>query len=66
MAMDGKTVRGVKSKGGKAPHLVAALAHDIGAVLGQGAVETSNEISRMTTRTSPSPTATMPATRKRR
>ena len=37
--------RGAKSKGGKAPHLVAALAHGIGAVLGQVAVdEKSNEI----------------------
>jgi len=34
-----------KGKGGKAPHLVAALAHGIGAVLGQVAVEEkSNEI----------------------
>jgi predicted transposase YbfD/YdcC len=39
MAIDGKTVRGAKSKEGKAPHLVAALAHGIGAVLGQVAVE---------------------------
>jgi predicted transposase YbfD/YdcC len=45
IAVDGKTVRGAKSKGGKAPHLVAALAHGIGAVLGQVAVEEkSNEI----------------------
>ena len=45
IAIDGKTVRGAKSKGGKAPHLVAALAHSIGAVLGQVAVdEKSNEI----------------------
>jgi len=45
IAIDGKTVRGAKSKGGKAPHLVAALAHGIGAVLGQVAVEAkSNEI----------------------
>ncbi len=45
IAIDGKTVRGAKSKGGKAPHLVAALAHGIGAVLGQVAVdEKSNEI----------------------
>ena len=35
IAIDGKTVRGAKSKEGKAPHLVAALAHGIGAVLGQ-------------------------------
>jgi predicted transposase YbfD/YdcC len=45
IAVDGKTVRGAKSKDGKAPHLVAALAHGIGAVLGQVAVnEKSNEI----------------------
>src|SRR5450755_573578 len=45
IAIDGKTVRGAKSRGGKAPHLVAALAHGIGAVLGQVAVdERSNEI----------------------
>src|SRR5271170_7925566 len=45
IAIDGKTVRGAKSKGGTAPHLVAALAHGIGAVLGQVAVdEKSNEI----------------------
>ena len=45
IAIDGKTVRGAKSKKGKAPHLVAALAHGIGAVLSQVAVdEKSNEI----------------------
>ena len=45
IAIDGKTVRGAKNKEGKAPHLVAALAHGIGAVLGQVAVQdTSNEI----------------------
>jgi predicted transposase YbfD/YdcC len=45
IAIDGKTVRGAKSKEGKAPHLVAALAHGTGAVLGQVAVsEKSNEI----------------------
>jgi predicted transposase YbfD/YdcC len=45
VAIDGKTVRGAKNKTGKAPHLVAALAHGIGAVLGQVAVdEKSNEI----------------------
>ena len=43
--IDGKTVRGARNKTGKAPHLVAALAHGIGAVLGQVAVEEkSNEI----------------------
>ncbi|HEX7162785.1 MAG TPA: ISAs1 family transposase, partial [Trebonia sp.] len=45
IAIDGKTVRGAKGKSGKAPHLVAALAHGIGAVPGQVAVdEKSNEI----------------------
>ena len=45
IAIDGKTVRGAKSKAGKAPHLVAALAHGIGVVLGQAAVDArSNEI----------------------
>src|ERR1700728_1978004 len=45
IAIDGKTVRGAKNKQGKAPHLVAALAHRIGAVLGQVAVDAkSNEI----------------------
>jgi predicted transposase YbfD/YdcC len=45
IAVDGKTVRGAKDKNGKAPHLVAALAHGIGTVLGQAAVDAkSNEI----------------------
>ena len=45
IAVNGKTVRGAKNKDGGAPHLVAALAHGIGAVLGQVAVEAkSNEI----------------------
>ena len=45
IAVDGKAVRGAKNKDGKAPHLVAALAHGIGAVLGQVAVDAkSNEI----------------------
>jgi predicted transposase YbfD/YdcC len=45
IAVDGKTVRGAKGKDGKAPHLVAALAHGIGTVLGQVAVDVkSNEI----------------------
>jgi predicted transposase YbfD/YdcC len=45
VAIDGKTVRGAKDKDGKAPHLVAALAHGIGAVLGQVAADArSNEI----------------------
>jgi predicted transposase YbfD/YdcC len=45
IAVDGKAVRGARKKGGKAPHLVAALAHGIGTVLGQVAVDSkSNEI----------------------
>jgi predicted transposase YbfD/YdcC len=45
IAIDGKTVRGAKRGNGKTPHLVAALAHGIRAVLGQVAVdEKSNEI----------------------
>jgi predicted transposase YbfD/YdcC len=45
IAIDGKALRGAKDKTGKAPHLVAALAHGIGAVLGQAAVDAkSNEI----------------------
>jgi hypothetical protein len=45
IAVDGKAVRGAKGETGKAPHLVAALAHGIGAVLGQVAVDAkSNEI----------------------
>jgi predicted transposase YbfD/YdcC len=45
IAIDGKTVRGARAGGGHAPHLVAALAHGSGAVLGQVAVdEKSNEI----------------------
>ena len=45
IAIDGKAVRGAKDKAGKAPHLVAALAHGIGTVLGQAAVTAKpNEI----------------------
>jgi predicted transposase YbfD/YdcC len=45
IAIDGKAVRGAKNKAGKAPHLVATLAHGIGTVLGQVAVTAkSNEI----------------------
>jgi hypothetical protein len=45
IAIDGKAVRGARGKDGKAPHLVAALAHGIGAVLGQVAVDArSSEI----------------------
>jgi hypothetical protein len=38
LALDGKTVRGARSKTTTAPHLVAALAHGTGTVLGQVAV----------------------------
>lgn len=46
IALDGKTVRGARTRpDGKAPHLVAALDHDTGVVLGQLAVDAkSNEI----------------------
>jgi predicted transposase YbfD/YdcC len=45
IAVDGKAVRGARNREEKAPHLVAALAHGIGAVLGQVGVDAkSNEI----------------------
>src|SRR6202035_3195010 len=45
IAVDGKTVRGAKNKNGRAPHLFAAMAHGIGGVLAQVAVdEKTNEI----------------------
>jgi Transposase DDE domain len=45
IAIDGETVRGAKGKDENAPHLVAALAHGIGTVLGQVAMDAkSNEI----------------------
>ena len=45
IALDGKTVRGARSKSTTAPQLVAALDHNIGVVLGQLAITTkSNEI----------------------
>jgi predicted transposase YbfD/YdcC len=45
IALDGKTVRGAKNAPGGAPHLVAALTHDSGVVLGQVRVEgKTNEI----------------------
>lgn len=45
IAIDGKTVRGARSSTTTAPHLVAALDHATGVVLGQDAVATkSNEI----------------------
>ncbi len=45
IAIDGKTVRGARSATTAAPHLVAALDHATGVVLGQNAIEAkSNEI----------------------
>ncbi len=45
IAIDGKTVRGARTKDRAAPHLVAALDHQAGLVLGQVAVSAkSNEI----------------------
>jgi predicted transposase YbfD/YdcC len=45
IAIDGKTVRGARTPTAAAPHLVAALDHATGVVLGQNAVATkSNEI----------------------
>ena len=45
IALDGKTVRGARSKTTTAPHLVAALDHGTGVVVGQLAVNAkSNEI----------------------
>jgi len=45
LAIDGKTVRRARNPGQTAPHLVAALTHDTGLVVGQIAIDTkSNEI----------------------
>lgn len=46
IALDGKTVRGARTRtGGRPPHLVAAFDHAAGVILGQVAVDTkSNEI----------------------
>ena len=45
IAIDGKTVRRAHNPGGRPPHLVAALTHDTGLVIGQVAVDAkSNEI----------------------
>jgi predicted transposase YbfD/YdcC len=50
IAIDGKTVRGAKAAGGIAPHLVAALDHGLGVVLGQVQVTLkSNEIPALRT-----------------
>ena len=46
IAVDGKTVRGARDDGGKAPHLLSAYDVTAGAVLGQDAVDgKTNEIS---------------------
>jgi predicted transposase YbfD/YdcC len=45
IAIVGKTVRRATPRGGRAPHLVAAITHDTGLVIGQVAVDAkSNEI----------------------
>jgi predicted transposase YbfD/YdcC len=50
IAIDGKTVRGAKAAGSIAPHLVAALDHTVGVVLGQVQVALkSNEIPALRT-----------------
>ena len=50
IAIDGKTVRGAKAAGATAPHLVAALDHTAGVVLGQVQVALkSNEIPALRT-----------------
>jgi len=50
IAIDGKTVRGARAGGKVAPHLVAALDHSIGVVLGQVQVAAkSNEIPALRT-----------------
>lgn len=48
LAIDGKTVRRARNQGQSAPHLVAALTHDTGLVVGQVAIDAkSNEIPAM-------------------
>ena len=50
IAIDGKTVRGARAAGNVAPHLVAALDHTLGVVLGQVQVALkSNEIPALRT-----------------
>jgi predicted transposase YbfD/YdcC len=50
IAIDGKTVRGARAAGSLAPHLVAALDHTLGVVLGQVQVAVkSNEIPALRT-----------------
>ena len=66
IAVDGKAVRGARNRKEKAPHLVAALAHGIGAVLGQVAAWPSACCAWTATPASPPLTATTPATRSER
>ena len=62
IAVDGKAARGARGRNGKAPHLAAALAHGIGAVLGQVAVDVkSNEIPAVRELSRPSPTWPAPS-----
>jgi predicted transposase YbfD/YdcC len=50
VAVDGKTVRGARSRDGTAPHLLACLDHGTGVVLAQVAVDgKTNEITMFTT-----------------
>jgi len=45
LALDGKSLRGAASAEGRAPHLVSALVHRVGIVLGQGRVpDKQNEL----------------------
>ena len=46
IAAGGKAVRGARNREEKAPRLVAALAHGIGAVLGQVAVDAKSRLIR--------------------
>lgn len=49
LAVDGKTARGAKTAGGKAPHLVSAVHHDTGTTAGQRQVPAkTNEIKAFT------------------
>jgi hypothetical protein len=48
LAVDGKTLRGARSRGGTAPHLMACLDHATGTVLAQIAVDgKTNEITML-------------------
>ena len=48
LAVDGKTLRGARPRGGTAPHLMACLDHATGAVIAQVAVDgKTNEITML-------------------